>query len=274
MQHLWEFELEGQYNKLELFDSVLSARKKLLLNDKLVYDIMLECAFSYQFDLQKHHCQLIQMGDNYEFRIESQVFAHLLEIQKNKAHFQKTDKPLSKVHKVPSSVKRADSGSFFNNEIVHTPKEAPSPIFSFSIKSSNNNSNSNSRVSSATNSPLVPRKFDFNDIKVGQSPKTPANKGGSSKDLLYVSSDDLFSLDDSSPTTGKTTNADLLDFKKIETQAVLSKFASMSIRGNLFNNENFNNENIVYPSLEQEVKYPSFEEVVNNVNPDPFAQFL
>jgi len=302
MRYMWEFRLNSVYHKLELFDSVLSARRKLLLNDTLVYDIMLEEAFSYQFDILKCHCQLIQMGSQYELRIENQVFAHLLEIQKNKSRFQKSDRPTSTTHTLPSSVKRSDSGSFFNNaEVIHTPKETSSPLFCFSIKSSSTsnsqvNSVVNSVSNSAANSPLVPRKFDFNDIKVSHSPRTPTLDNRKSKkgnDLTFVSQDDGFSLD-SSPTTAKTSNTDLIDFKKTET--VLSKFASMQItNSNLFSekrdcsivtDENFNNGNIVYPNFENETKYPSFEEVVNNSNNninninnvnvkgDPFAQFF
>ena len=188
----------------------------------MLYDITIEKAFSVNFNIDKVNCSLTQIKDKFEFSLENIVYSHIMEVEKNKSKMEICDnlKPSSLNHKTDVNVRRkTSSGSFLNTEIVKTPNENNSPIFNFSIKSSSQSqSQTQSLPSSVSNSPLVPRKFDFNDIKVSHSPKTPLNvfettRNSSNKD--FVSSDDLFSLDNSE-------SKDLIDFTKQDTNKTIN----------------------------------------------------
>lgn len=236
--YCWQFDLNGKNHLLELYESILSLKKKIILDQEVLYDITIEKAFAVKFEIGHINCAIVQRKEGYEFSIENIVFNHLLEVEKNKSQFNNSEhKPSSRSYIIEpasslSANKENNNGSFFiESGIVKTPSEAPSPHYNFVIKSSTsssvvtaNNSLRGSVNSSVANSPLVPRRFDFGDIKVFKSPRTPnlkeANKiSNSTKDLSYISNEDNFSLDETSPANNKSksSNNDLIDFTKTET---------------------------------------------------------
>ena len=75
----WEFVLNGTAHKIELWDSKLSGKKKLAVNDEVIADYKDSIAvFNYSFDLDSHSFNLVQLSDgNYDIKIDGIFFNEL-----------------------------------------------------------------------------------------------------------------------------------------------------------------------------------------------------
>ena len=75
----WEFVLNGTAHKIELWDSKLSGKKKLAVNDEVIADYKDSIAvFNYSFDLDSHSFNLVQLSDgNYDIKIDGIFFSDL-----------------------------------------------------------------------------------------------------------------------------------------------------------------------------------------------------
>ena len=98
-KHLvWEFTLDDENHKLEMFDSLISGKKKVIKNSQVIKeaDGSGDSAFTATFSIGKHNCTLIQHGEGYELRIDNQSFNHVMDLEKNKLYFGKDSKgPIS-----------------------------------------------------------------------------------------------------------------------------------------------------------------------------------
>lgn len=86
--YVWEFVLTGKITKLELFHSVFSAKKKLVLNNKLLYDDeSYGNDFSYSFSIHNHSLKLIQKSsDKFELNINGRPFKLLMDDEISKTY--------------------------------------------------------------------------------------------------------------------------------------------------------------------------------------------
>lgn len=78
--YYWEMKVNDKYHKIELFHSLLSGKKKLLLDAQvLTEDKTFSNNFTYSFKLDKHYCNVIQSAkDNFELRIDNKKFNIIL----------------------------------------------------------------------------------------------------------------------------------------------------------------------------------------------------
>lgn len=77
----WIFFLNDKLQRVELFQSLVSGKRKANLNGNMIYeDISYNPDFSYSFYIEKIFCNLIQMdSDRFELRILNRPFSVLIE---------------------------------------------------------------------------------------------------------------------------------------------------------------------------------------------------
>jgi hypothetical protein len=97
--YTWEFTIDGIRHSVELFDSKMSGKKRILLDRSMikeVYDPMF--VLNHSFNIGQHSLALIQLGEKYEIRLNNQSFGYLMDLEKNKIHFNQgkyTNEPVS-----------------------------------------------------------------------------------------------------------------------------------------------------------------------------------
>ena len=80
--HVWEFLLKNNYNKIELWDSKLSGKKKLVVNGKTIVDIQNSCAiFNYSFQLSSYYFNVVQLDDKYDIKINNNYFKDIIQYE-------------------------------------------------------------------------------------------------------------------------------------------------------------------------------------------------
>ncbi len=136
--HVWEFVLGGNIYKIELFNSVFSGKKKLVLNGGLVIDDEeYTSEFNYHFNLKGFSVKLFQKStDKFELSIDERPFTLLMEDEASKT--------FSIVKKNDDTAVEELCGNF---------------------KQENNSKNYNKRHSSR---PEIPNFFDDNDFDFGE----------------------------------------------------------------------------------------------------------
>ena len=144
-QFIWEFDLNGSSQRLELLDSRFSRKKRLFKNGVSILDTTETGNFIHNFEIDGHACVIIQYGDKIELRIDNQSFTHLYNLQKNKQLFAGEKGPTSSTY----VAKPYNANS--SNEIKHTedtfykinkPEEEKKPkLFNFEIKKDTSNKN-------------------------------------------------------------------------------------------------------------------------------------
>lgn len=77
--HTWEFQLKGNYHKIEFWDSRLSGKKKLAVDGKVIVENNNSIAvFNYSFQLDSYYFNLVQVSDTkYDIKINSFFFDEL-----------------------------------------------------------------------------------------------------------------------------------------------------------------------------------------------------
>ena len=78
--HIWEFTLKNTYEKVELWDSIMSGKKKLAVNDKVIVEKNESCAiFNYSFKLNGYFINLVQLSDSvFDLKINDFFFKDLM----------------------------------------------------------------------------------------------------------------------------------------------------------------------------------------------------
>jgi len=145
-QFIWEFELNGSSQRIELLDSRFSRKKRLYKNGVSILDTTESGNFIHNFEIDGHACVIIQYGDKIELRIDNQSFTHLYNLQKNKELFAGEKGPTSNIY-----VAKPFSASSSNEEKrteeafykVNKPEEDNKPkLFNFEIKKGTGNKSS------------------------------------------------------------------------------------------------------------------------------------
>ena len=97
-QFIWEFDLNGSSQRIELLDSRLSGKKRLYKNGVNLLNTVEKGNFIHNFQIDGHPCVIIQYGDKIELRIDNQSFTHLYNLQKNKQLFAGEKGPTSNTY--------------------------------------------------------------------------------------------------------------------------------------------------------------------------------
>ena len=206
-QFIWEFDLNGSSQRLELLDSRFSRKKRLFKNGVSILDTTETGNFIHNFEIDGHACVIIQYGDKIELRIDNQSFTHLYNLQKNKQLFAGEKGPTSSTY----VAKPYNANS--SNEIKHTedtfykinkPEEEKKPkLFNFEIKKDTGNKNIGG----------------FNKFKFGAKQDISSNNNNSNNQI---------NLNNNNKNNNKNENVDLLGLQDDK---------------NTQNNDNINNNN-------------------------------
>ena len=191
-QFIWEFDLNGSSQRLELLDSRFSRKKRLFKNGVSILDTTETGNFIHNFEIDGHACVIIQYGDKIELRIDNQSFTHLYNLQKNKQLFAGEKGPTSSTY----VAKPYNANS--SNEIKHTedtfykinkPEEEKKPkLFNFEIKKDTGNKNIGG----------------FNKFKFGAKQDISSNNNNSNNQI---------NLNNNNKNNNNNENIDLLGFQ-------------------------------------------------------------
>lgn len=136
-QYIWEFMINGEPQKIELYDSKLSGKKKVIKNGMIECELICDESFFRNFSLNGHNCTIIQCGDKNELRIDNQTFEHLYNLERNKQFFSKNPEPTSSFFTSKSNkiVKNpgVNQNNFYQNQNNNNQGNQPK-LFNFNIK--------------------------------------------------------------------------------------------------------------------------------------------
>ena len=167
-QFIWEFDLNGSHQRLELLDSRVTRKKRLYKNGVSILETTENGNFIHNFEIDGHACIIIQYGDKIELRIDNQSFTHLYNLQKNKDLFAGEKGPTSNIYiaKPYDSYGSSNEDTMRNNGSafykVNKPGDENKPkLFNFEIKKD-----------TSTRSRGFSSKFKFGDNKGFNNPNT------------------------------------------------------------------------------------------------------
>ena len=228
-QFIWEFDLNGSSQRIELLDSRLSGKKRLYKNGVNLLNTTEKGNFIHNFQIDGHPCVIIQYGDKIELRIDNQSFTHLYNLQKNKQLFAGEKGPTSNTYiaKPFNSYGNSESQNEQKaGEAIYKTKpedENKPKLFNFSIK--NNASNKPHAFNS---------KFKF------------GNKNESSASTFNQNNNNNINNNNNTTNNNNKGNIDLLGFQEPSSNTNNSDNASNnnnSLNFNANNSSNANNQN-------------------------------
>ena len=247
-QFIWEFNLNGSSQRIELLDSRLSRKKRVFKNGINILDTTEEGNFLHNFEIDGHPCVIIQYGDKIELRIDNQSFTHLYNLQKNKQLFAGEKGPTSNIYvaKPYNSYGSSDQNDNKNNENtiykVNKPEEENKPkLFNFEIKKDTGNKSHgfNSKFKFGQNkgqSSFNSNQNNFNNNQNNFNNIQNNNNQNNNNQINNKGNIDLLGFQDQQPNLNNNdnnninnNNNNLLDFS------------------NNNNNSNINNQNIQNP---------------------------
>jgi hypothetical protein len=132
---MWEFLLDGRPHKIELYDSRISGKKKLIKDGQVWKEVEGDLAFSKSFEIGKYACTIIQHGEKYELRVDNQSFSHLMDLERNRIYFSGSNDPVSNTYTSKPN-NPTNNISFGMGQINTQPTSGPKSggLFNFSIK--------------------------------------------------------------------------------------------------------------------------------------------
>jgi hypothetical protein len=241
-QFIWEFDLNGSSQHIELLDSRFSRKKRLYKNGVNILDTTETGNFIHNFEIDGHPCVIIQYGDKIELRIDNQSFTHLYNLQKNKELFAGEKGPTSNIYVANSfngnsSEEKHTEDAFYK---VNKPEEENKPkLFNFEIKKNTGNKTSGgfNKFKFGGNKEQTNSKIN-NQININNN----SNKNGN-VDLLGIQNNQNSNINNTN------NNNNLLDFSEnnnMNNQNPQNKGNNMfNLLGNSDNNQqnNINNNN-------------------------------
>ena len=243
-QFIWEFDLNGSSQRIELLDSRFSKKKRLFKNGVSILNTIEDGNFIHNFEIDGHPCVIIQYGDKIELRIDNQSFTHLYNLQKNKQMFAGEKGPTSNTYVAKaynsygSSEKDKNEGTadsaFFK---FNKPDEEKKPkLFNFEIKKDTGNKSHgfNSKFKFGQNKgQSSSNTFNNNQVNNNNNNNSNSNNEPNKKgnlDLLGFQDQSSNSNNNMNTNTNSNANNNLLDF-------------GGNNNSNLNNNQNNNNNN-------------------------------
>ena len=230
-QFIWEFELNGSSQRIELLDSRFSRKKRLYKNGVNILDTTETGNFLHNFEIDGHACVIIQYGDKIELRIDNQSFTHLYNLQKNKELFAGEKGPTSNTYV-------AKSFNAYSAEDKHTEdafykgnkqeEENKPKLFNFEIKKETGNKTSGG----------------FNKFKFGVNKPQSTNSNNSNN----INSNKQININNNSNQSNNNGNIDLLGFQdnQIINNTANNNNDLLDFAGNNSNNNQQNNGNDIF----------------------------
>ena len=242
-QYIWEFDLNGSSQRIELLDSRLSHKKRLFKNGVNILKTTEEGNFIHNFEIDGQPCVIIQYGDKIELRINNQSFTHLYNLQKNKQLFAGEKGPTSNIYVAkPYNSYGSSDNKNNNNESafykINKPEDENKPkLFDFEIKKdSGNKSHGLAKFKFGQNKDKP--SFNSNNNHNIQNNNSNINNNKDKIDLLGIQNKDL------NENNNVNNNNNLLDFGQNTNQNSQNNQKGGNDIFNLFgNNNNINNQN-------------------------------
>ena len=233
---LWEFILNGASERIELYDSRWSGKKRLVKNGMVLSEEIDEGNYMKTFDINGHQCIMIQYGDKIELRIDNQSFTHLYNLQKNKELFAGQKGPTSNIYvsktfgnysSEDNKNKKNDTSVFYK---VNKPDEQSKPqLFNFIINKNENKNNNTQRL----------KKFKFgakigneSEKKISDNKENNNNVNNNSENKKNVNLLGVENNFQNNVNNGNNNSNNLLDI-----------FGGINNNNNQQNNNQFNNNN-------------------------------
>jgi len=86
---IWKFQVDGHEHVLEMFVSYMSGKKQIILDGRSLYEAQkMTSSFQFPFQVENASSSIVQHGDQFELRINNQVFSHLYNQERMKREFQ------------------------------------------------------------------------------------------------------------------------------------------------------------------------------------------
>lgn len=180
----WIFDYSFSSYIVEIQDSRVSCKRRLFINNNLIKEVTdFLTPFSHQFEIKDLKCIVLQYGDGYDFRIESESFNHILNLKKTRKEFEKVG-PTVKSNKneqmtvdfnIKKGVLGADvmTGKYYKKEEQKEKKEKEEETekksFSIQIKSIQNEEEKRKKGFSQFN---FNKKSTLNEGKVEEKVRT------------------------------------------------------------------------------------------------------
>lgn len=194
--YVWEFVLEGKLMKVELFQSVVSGKKKLVLNgNMLTEEESYSADFIYQFSVKQHLIEVEQKGlEKFEMVIDKKSFKTLLDDEASKTYLYvaNDDKVIEDfIHGGKSKMKEVEI-SKRNSVREQIPNFFDDNDFDFGHNTKKGNSNKKEEKSqSILNTKSTNNDFRFsNQDQLGggiiEQPKSSGNKNEMLEDIFGI----------------------------------------------------------------------------------------
>ena len=234
---IWEFLLEGRPHKIELYDSRISGKKKLVKDGQVWKEVEGDISFSKSFEIGKYSCTIIQHGEKYELRIDNQSFSHLLDLEKNRVYFSSSNIPTSNsyVSKPTNVSSKIAFGTGQMNQQNSTQKH--NSLFNFSIKNTGTQKRMSEMPSHDFNFNNFPGNRESKDFREERNPNYPSNQNGRSQSVLLDFTDTNLPQQ-AHPSQNKANTLDVL--------------GSLDFSGNSFSTQSANTQNVIKNTPNQE----------------------
>lgn len=143
MIHQWTFDYKGSPHEIRLYDSKYTLNKEVLMDYNIVYTKRKTHQLDICFKLSDIDISLIQIGDEYDLRLNSCSFVHMLECSTNKKYFDVKERTSNVQYNQPSYsyYKQINNVLPLTDFTQHDDNESNKhrPLFAFSIHSQNEN---------------------------------------------------------------------------------------------------------------------------------------
>lgn len=227
---IWEFLLEGRPHKIELYDSRISGKKKLIKDGQVWKEVEGDIAFSKSFEIGKYSCTIIQHGEKYELRIDNQSFSHLMDLEKNRVYFSSQNNPTSNSY-ISKPTNNNNKISFGMGQVnQQNASQKHNSLFNFSIKTQG----TQKRTSEVNSNDLRNYHFTVNKDENSQIYNNTNNNTRSQSMLLDFNE----STPSQIPTQNKSSTFNILEEVNFSTDAL--------------NSQSVNNQNLIQNKQNQE----------------------
>ena len=137
-QYIWEFTIDNLNHKIEYFDSVISKKRKVIVDGKLFFttDDGYKDSFFLNFQLKGHNITINRTFNRVDLRIDSESFEHAYYIEKNKLFYNNNPEPtvyttVGKIIEKNNDFSLKDY--FYSNQINRSENTNQKQLFNFKI---------------------------------------------------------------------------------------------------------------------------------------------
>ena len=254
-QYIWEFTLDNKNHKIEYFDSLLSSKRKVLIDGKVLFTTEdgYKDSFILNFQFDGHNYTINRTYDRVDLRIDSESFEHVYYIEKNKLYYNNNPEP-TVYTTVGKSFEKNNNFSlkdnFYSHQINQPQNVNKNILFNFKIKNEEKKQGNFSKF-----------KFggDDNSFQQVNNSYQNNNKNINKLNQSTQQSHNLLDLDISNDDDIKNNN---LSFQHSNNELLNDIFREK----NNNNNFNYNNQGQNYVNMQNQFNNTNYINSNNNIN--------